>query len=373
MEQYLEHHGILGQRWGVRRFQNPDGSLTKAGQKRYGETKEQFGKTDKQIQNRLNDLSKAMAYNNRDIRDNKQRLATLQGNYERNTGKRPTSVDQVRDRDKKKWNKYTENINKASKNLEAGQKEIDSILKDAKDKYIDIESKQIMRDTTRAKENIGMALAIVGATPLAILPGPNALAVSAAVTTANMHKRNMIDSTEYKVGKKKDTRSEEQQEKDADLMRGSNWYLEPNGDPLNSKNRARDVKEAQKYISQMSDEEIKKEIRQHKEAADYHRKQDDYDPKDELYRNLVDTFDDNARIYKNELSRRESKRIEDQIQRENKREKLIDKKTKEIYKQMDKNPPSSSMNKARYLNNLRDQAFDEAYDEIKRTNPELFD
>lgn len=31
----LYHHGIKGQRWGVRRFQNADGSLTKRGEKRY--------------------------------------------------------------------------------------------------------------------------------------------------------------------------------------------------------------------------------------------------------------------------------------------------------------------------------------------------
>ncbi len=31
----LFHHGILGQKWGVRRYQNKDGSLTSAGKKRY--------------------------------------------------------------------------------------------------------------------------------------------------------------------------------------------------------------------------------------------------------------------------------------------------------------------------------------------------
>lgn len=31
----LEHHGILGQKWGIRRYQNEDGSLTEAGKRRY--------------------------------------------------------------------------------------------------------------------------------------------------------------------------------------------------------------------------------------------------------------------------------------------------------------------------------------------------
>ncbi len=32
----LAHHGILGQKWGVRRYQNADGSWTSAGKRRYG-------------------------------------------------------------------------------------------------------------------------------------------------------------------------------------------------------------------------------------------------------------------------------------------------------------------------------------------------
>lgn len=55
----LCHHGIKGQKWGIRRFQNEDGTLTAEGRKRYGiengimseEGKKLYEKDHKQLEN----------------------------------------------------------------------------------------------------------------------------------------------------------------------------------------------------------------------------------------------------------------------------------------------------------------------------------
>ena len=48
----IKHHGIKGQKWGVRRFQNADGSLTADGRKRYGS--EDMRNVKKQVDNGKN-------------------------------------------------------------------------------------------------------------------------------------------------------------------------------------------------------------------------------------------------------------------------------------------------------------------------------
>lgn len=59
----LMHHGIKNQKWGLRRFQNPDGSLTPAGRERYRKPSEDSRSVIKSIKNNASKLgTNAKAY-----------------------------------------------------------------------------------------------------------------------------------------------------------------------------------------------------------------------------------------------------------------------------------------------------------------------
>lgn len=71
----LYHYGVLGQKWGVRRYQNKDGSLTPAGKKRYNEDSDK--------------LAKAVAVKVEAIYDYKQAL----DRYKQAVAKNPKTAD----------------------------------------------------------------------------------------------------------------------------------------------------------------------------------------------------------------------------------------------------------------------------------------
>lgn len=81
-EYELYHHGILGQRWGIRRFQNPDGTLTERGRQRLQKKDIKWAKRNynKIYKKASNAVRKPM----REFERNELQKSGLKGAYARN-------------------------------------------------------------------------------------------------------------------------------------------------------------------------------------------------------------------------------------------------------------------------------------------------
>lgn len=132
----LEHHGVKGQKWGVRRYQNADGSLTSAGKKRYG----------------VSSLSKKGV-----------RIANSADRYIYNIEKQRSKTAMRRNKVREKIaKKYDKKINKLSENPEQHSDSIKALTKEKAerinnhkklDKYVNAGYKQCM-DTVSNYRNV---------------------------------------------------------------------------------------------------------------------------------------------------------------------------------------------------------------------------
>jgi hypothetical protein len=101
MNQYqaeLYHHGIKGQKWGVRRFQNSDGTLTNAGKKRYDKISSKYdkeidkaSKNAKESKKNLKDIEKELS----DVNQNSYNSKTFKKSYEDYMGESTTKASKA--------------------------------------------------------------------------------------------------------------------------------------------------------------------------------------------------------------------------------------------------------------------------------------
>lgn len=80
---YLAHHGIKGQKWGVRRYQNPDGSLTEAGKQRYKEYRNIV--RNKPYTDDVNSIVKTLSNKEKDLLGAEKNKDWIEKKYENDT------------------------------------------------------------------------------------------------------------------------------------------------------------------------------------------------------------------------------------------------------------------------------------------------
>jgi len=159
-ETELYHHGVKGQRWGVRRYQNYDGTLTAKGKKRDLKTAGQYKKA-------LNRIDQGLAEEGHYLRKSQEKVKRLDKKSDKAYQKYLDSVTNVDGawKDPKYYNdgppsnKYSKKLDKINRKLgaaqdevkqhqsyiDAGQKLSTRLINEAKQKGYKVESKEVSR------------------------------------------------------------------------------------------------------------------------------------------------------------------------------------------------------------------------------------
>lgn len=122
---FLTHHGILGQKWGIRRYQNKDGSLTAAGRKHYKKVSDK------------NYTSMLKAYK---VRENAKQLTAASRKLDAARDVLIKDNEEYFERARKNPKQFQEDVKKAmdlyideDELRELAQMELDEVIKEGKD------------------------------------------------------------------------------------------------------------------------------------------------------------------------------------------------------------------------------------------------
>lgn len=190
----LYHHGVQGMKWGVRRYQNEDGSLTEEGRVHYYGDHAERPKVDyspNSYKKQLNKGDRAMA-------KAQYRIAKAEYKTNKLRNKLTNGYDQKKDEKiQQKIEKQQAKADEARSVYEYGEKRAKQLIKDAEKNGISINSKETYRYVSAGED--ATAYIVAGIPGLLV---SDAVKVGRAYTTGDDRLTGFVRGTQYEARRK---------------------------------------------------------------------------------------------------------------------------------------------------------------------------